>query len=156
MGLRGPAPKPKKDLERDGSWLAKDRPPELTTDGSAPTPPKGMTKDAADEWKRLVAILHPKGALGGDLDRQSLTFLCEAVSEYNELNKLADKCTTGSNDWAKLLDKRNDAFKRWNDLSKRFGLTPADRPRVKVNAPAKANDKSKFFNGGPVVGKIGA
>ena len=61
-------------------------------------------------------------------------------------------------DWKSVQSARCEAFKRWNDLAKRFGMTPADRPRVKLNGKAAddKSDKARFFKSGPIAGKIGA
>ena len=147
MGLRGPAPTPKSVKEARGSWRGKYGTPELEADGSIPQPPKAMKGEALAEWQRVVGELGPKGALSAALDHTALVLLCEAWAEYRALDRKAARLVTGSGDWQRVIDVRNDAFKRWNDLSKRFGLTPADRPRVKLPTK-KADDsgKGRFFN----------
>ncbi len=164
MGNRGPAPTPKAELERRGSWRAKVREDELQADGQIPEAPAHLKGEARAEWNRLAATLGPRGVLDREMDRTSLSLLCEALGEYRRLDKRMTRETPGEQKWRSLMYGRNEAWKRWNDLAKRFGLTPADRPRVKVGPKvvgAKATDathgKERFFNStGPLKLQPGA
>jgi len=146
MGARGPAPKSKRELERRGSRRAKDRSADLELEAKAPAPPSSLGKEAKAEWKRLVPRLDKKGVLA-EVDRAGLTILCEAWAEYQELGKTLKKLMVGGMDWRRIKSAQHEAYLRWQNLAQRFGLTPADRPRVKVNAKpeAKAEGKGRFF-----------
>ena len=147
MGLRGPPPTPKKVLKARGSWRAKGRAEELEGDGSVPVAPPSLKGEGRAEWERIVGILGPKGVLGGDLDRSTLLLLCQNWGEVQELRAAAKRLLTGSNDWKTVRDDMRKSEARYSELTKRFGLTPADRPRVKASTPdKKAQDgKSRFF-----------
>ena len=98
MGQRGPAPKSKKELAKRGSWRAKDRADDLEMPNKAPTAPTALSREAKAEWKRLVALLEPRGVLS-EGDRIGLTVLCELWAEDRDLGKLLNKLPTGTNDW---------------------------------------------------------
>jgi P27 family predicted phage terminase small subunit len=140
MGQRGPAPKSKKELAKRGSWRAKDRADDLEMPNKAPTAPTALSREAKAEWKRLVALLEPRGVLS-EGDRIGLTVLCELWAEDRELGKLLGKLPTGTNDWKRVFTARQDVRKQLKDWCARFGLTPADRTRVKVDTGKDGNGK---------------
>ena len=146
MAKRGPAPKTKKELERAGSRRAKYRPDELQASGLAPKPPTGLDKEAKAEWARVVKLLGPQGVLA-EADRAALTMYCELWSEdrefAKELKKMHPKYTV---DWKRIFTARQDVRRKLMDMIARFGLSPADRPRVKVTTKKTTpNGKSKYF-----------
>lgn len=145
MGARGPAPTSKAELAARGSWRAEDRPDDLTLPVAAPAPPKGMHAEGKKLWQHIVGLLHPKGAIT-EADTPALTVLCELWAEDRELASMLKKTMAGSMDWKRVRNARSDGRKQMKDLFAKFGLTPADRPRVKVQSEKPAqNDKSRYF-----------
>lgn len=154
----GPAPTPKEEKRRRGSWRGTYAPDDLTLKRIAPKPPSRIKGEALAEWRRIVALLEPAGALTG-ADRMALTILCELWAEDCELGRhLAKRTTVGTDDWKRMHSVRADTRKKLFDLFARFGLTPADRPRVKVPAKErtaadqdstkpKGKDKGRFIAG---------
>ena len=152
MGARGPAPTDKRTLARRGSWRAKDRPDDLELELSGPAPPTTLTKEAKAEWRRVVPPLAAKGILA-EVDRAGLTIMCEAWADYQRFGKLLADMECGSIAWQRVKSARHEAFQRWKDMAQRFGLTPADRPRIKLPEGAGAkldDDKARFFRPRPV------
>ena len=145
MGARGPAPTPKAVLEKRGSWLARNRPDDLTVAPGVPQPPKRLKGEALAEWRRITAILGTKNVLGGDLDRAGLVAMCDAWGLYEALMVKQSRVPCGGPKWARLDRSIDRVEKRWSELAKRFGLTPADRPRVKVTEQKVKDGKSRFF-----------
>lgn len=144
MGARGPAPTKKRELRERGSWLAKHRPPDLELPTGAPEKPAKMKGEAAAEWDRVVPLLASKGALSPG-DRAALIVLCEAWADYVTLGRRLAKVTTGPVDERKIQTMRQDAYARLVAMLTRFGLTPADRARVKVPEAAPVAGKARFF-----------
>jgi len=153
MGQRGPAPVGKKDLERRGSRRAKDRPDDLEFEPKAPKRPASLKGEAKAEWNRIIPLLVDKGVVS-EVDRAALIALCQAWADYQDFREAASRLVKGSMDWRRMVSAKHEAFAEWQSLAQRFGLTPADRPRVKINSP-KAKDaegKSRFFE--PRIAKV--
>ena len=154
MGDRGPAQTPKKELEARGSWLAKDRADDLVLPGlNANDPPGELCAAAKAEWARIVGIF-PAGVLT-DGDRGGMMIYCRAFSEENRISALIDAADAGSKQWASLIRSRAVVRMDLKHTMKVFGLTPADRTRVKMPDKPKS-DSSRFFGSGNVIGKVGA
>ena len=150
---RAPAPTSKKDLKARGSWRAKDRPDDLAPAAKVPAMPKGFDAVAKSEWKRVIEVHQAQGTMT-ELDRAPLIVLCQSWSEWNGLSKSLGKLLEGSQDWKRVYVAREQAYKRCLDLWRAFGMTPADRTRVKVPKGGESSN-SKYFGGGGVAGKIG-
>lgn len=146
MGLRGPPPTPKSELEARGSWLAKHRADELTIEPvDALAPPAHLDKEARRQWQAVVGLLAPRGVLT-EADVMALTMLCELWAEDRVLGKKIKRLVVGSLDWNRVRNARSDIRKQLKDMLAKFGLTPADRPRVKLQGQKpEANAKSRFF-----------
>lgn len=159
MGARGPAPTAKKVLAARGSKRARKRAADLELPAGTPAAPDHLDAEAIAEWRRIVPVLASRGVLS-ELDRAGLTVLCEAWSEYLRIGavlegkqkRLAKMDARALNAWRRLTSARHEAYTRWQNVAQRFGLTPADRPRVKTEAPdAAADAKSAYF--GPRLAK---
>lgn len=145
MGLRGPAETPKSVLERRGSPKAADRDDDLELPAAVIEPPEGMSEVAAEQWRSVVGLLQPRGALS-EGDRMALTLMCELWAEDRTLNAEVAKEEAGSMDWKRVVNARHEVRKQLVVMLTKFGLTPVDRPRVKVNTPKdnkNADGKSK-------------
>ena len=144
MGLRGRAPESKRALEVKGCWKAKGRSPDLELEPGKPQPPE-LAAEAQAEWDRIVPILYDKSVLA-EIDRAGLTYVCEAWAIYRALGEQSKNFELGSMDWRRVVSTQHEAFNRWEKMSTKFGLTPADRPRIRVPAStAKGDDKEQFF-----------
>lgn len=131
MGLRGPPPKSKKELTTAGSQFASERPPDLELPAAKLSPPEGMEAEAAKQWRHVVGLLEPRGALT-DGDRMALTVMCELWADDRKLGVAIQSEEPGSIDWKRVNSARNEVRKQLVVMLMKFGLTPADRTRVKV------------------------
>lgn len=142
MGARGPAPESKKKLERRGSRRIGNRPDDLDLPAELPKPPANLDREAKAEWQRLVKLLGPRRVLTAG-DRGSLTMLCELWSEDRTLGKQLKKLVSGSTDWKRVFVARQDVRRQLTVMWTKFGLTPADRARVKVIGTSEKNKNDR-------------
>jgi phage terminase small subunit len=98
-------------------------------------PPAWLPPDVREEWKRQAPALERLGLLT-EIDGEAFAMLCTlSVSLQNEANS-----EDGAN-VSKLLFLSKELRGLWS----RFGMTPADRARVKVEKP-KPKTKLERFN----------
>lgn len=89
-----------------------------------------------------VLRAYPAGTLG-ESDSESLTLTAEAVQLHHEL---ARKYAEDEIDIATYLKLKGEAAKQYWQGAVRFGLSPADRGKVKLNGPPEGEKKeAKFF-----------
>ena len=97
-----------------------------------------------------MKVLGPRGVLT-EADTDTFALLCKLISDERELELEADKLLLGGQDWKRVYVALKDVRNQIVQLSARFGLTPADRTRVKEPAglPAPsgkdAGGKGDFF-----------
>jgi len=153
MGRRGPAPRPKRALLQRGSRRAKKMPDDMELEPGVPRPPADLCVEALAEWQRVVPVLAPKGVLS-EVDRAALVVLVASWSEYVAVGQHLDDAEMGTAAWQRIAAARHQAYQRWAAMAQRFGLTPADRARVKVpEKPGSASGKGRFFK--PRIAKSG-
>lgn len=146
--MRGPRPKPRAELLQRGSRRARAQAHDLELPPSVPTAPRTLDREAKAEWTRIVPELEKRGVLAA-VDRAGLVILCESWSEYVALSRALKSEPMGTMGWRRVFSSRQETFSRWLQLASRFGLTPTDRPRVKMNdapSPENAPGKGRFFN----------
>lgn len=103
---------------------------ELALSGDIPTPPEWLTGKGLDEWHRLLQIADYRPVIKG-ADQTALAAYC----------KLAAKLANGE-------DFKSTEWQAFITLTGRFGLTPADRCKIKVEAPTRQeNPFAKFQTG---------
>ncbi|MCH8823736.1 MAG: P27 family phage terminase small subunit [Planctomycetes bacterium] len=156
---RGRKPTSKSELQRRGSWRAKGRADDLSDAliKEVPNPPTTLTREAGAEWKRIVAILGPRGVLT-KLDRAGLTMLCEMWAEDRELSKALIIFDLGTPEWRRIFTARSSVRTQWTRLAACYGLTPSDRARIKIGTSSDsdvgADSKSRFFPPSQIAGRI--
>jgi P27 family predicted phage terminase small subunit len=106
--------------------------------------PSTLSREAKAEWRRVVPVLESRGVLS-PLHRTGLTILVMSWAEMQELDRAIANEKSGSLAWRRLCVVRGFAFSRWSTLSARFGLTPADRARLKPTATAGTKRKTARF-----------
>ena len=149
MGTRGPAPTAKRDLARKGSTRALSREEDMELPPGTPQPPDDLDEVALAEWHRVVPQLAAKGVLT-ESDRAALIVMCQSWSMYDRMSKaieshvMADLSEGISMDGRRLIASATEAARQWRDMAIRFGLTPADRPRVKLPEQEKPTGKDRF------------
>lgn len=151
MGLRGPAPESHETLKRRGSTLTRYRAKDLLPDGESPATPEHLDGEAREEWDRVVKSLGTQGALSQS-DYAALVTYCETWGEDRTLTDELAELPRHSDEWKDAMRQKREAQKILLTMWSRFGLTPADRPRVKITKGKgkDANGKGRFFqDGGP-------
>lgn len=160
MGQRGPAPTSQAELEARGSWRAKARMKadkesgvgELVIEPGTPKRPR-MSRDVGKVWDEYVALLGAKKVLT-PADGVALLTLCTMVVEMRAMERHLEGAikkkmmVMGGMDWRRLRSSIETTRGQILQYSTRFGLTPADRPRVKAEGGGKSgggDDLSKFF-----------
>jgi hypothetical protein len=134
-----PKPTPTVTLAARGSWRAATRPnepkPDPLTDLSAPP---DLPEEALRVWDDIAPRLIGAG-LCTVADVPALARLCRlTVAWQNAMTKVEAKADRSS---VLMLAKLDDMVRK---AMAAFGMTPADRTGISVEAPA-TNDKGRFF-----------
>ena len=123
-----------------------------------PEMPKGMSKSARREWRRIVPLLREVGVLS-KIDGLALAAYCDAHGMVEEAEKLIRKggmtfVSHFEDGEGNIVDgdiKANpavaikfQALKVMKSFLIEFGLTPASRSKLKIDKPA-ADDKMEAF-----------
>jgi len=139
--MSGPPPKPTAQLKLSGSWRGARRKDNAPV--GVPDPPVDLSKDAAECWVRLVAVLAPMRVLSPS-DQLSLAHFAEylarwlkataAIAKYGEVLPVTD--STGAvigfrrSPWVGLQIEYGLMVRRY---TQEFGLTPSARGRLEIS-----------------------
>jgi P27 family predicted phage terminase small subunit len=109
----------------------------------APPPPASLSAAAAAVWRETVPVLVGMGLLT-DADLLAFARYCTATVIWRRALEQADRADRIERSDVLTLDKA-DAMLR--HLERSFGLTPASRSALKIDAAYKrvCEDKSRFF-----------
>ena len=136
--------KPTAQLKTEGRFRKDrhaDRADEPTAEGK-PTRPRTLDKEASWFWRVHVRPLI-KAGVATALDQSALWQLCELWSLYRRAAEVANDDPTDKD--ARIAVTQYRAA--WDSLASRFGLTPADRARLRVEPKAPSADAEFFGNG---------
>ena len=138
--MRGRLPKPLEQHEIDGT-LRPDRhgdAAEIAQASGAPVMPAAFTGEAKALWLSLVDGLIAAGIAKG-ADTAALVLLCEWWARYRKLADALDKLDplADTYTYCKLTAQLNTASAAFSSVAARFGLTPADRMRLRVEGGPK-------------------
>ena len=104
-----------------------------------PSAPRWLSEEARAEWKRLAPRLHAVGLLT-EVDTQALGLLCEAFAQYVAAKGIVDreglllvseKGNAYQHPAAGLMTQARGELMKW---AREFGMTPAARSRISVQA----------------------
>ena len=111
---------------------------EMSPDG---LPVEAVTLDGAarEHWDDVVPVLIQTG-VATSADGYALTAMCEAWQLMRESHVLAKQNPTGKGERCSYLGY----LKQWESFAARFGLTPSDRTRIRVNKPTGDELESKY------------
>lgn len=134
--MPGPPPKPtalKVLAGNPGKRALNDQEPKPVAKCS---PPAWLPPDVLEEWRRQAPALERLGLLT-EIDGEAFATLCTlSVAMQNEANSEEPSVS-------KLLFLSKELRGLWS----RFGMTPADRARVKVEKPKPETKLSRFNRG---------
>lgn len=140
MGARGPQPTPTAELERRGSWRAKKRKDGGEPQpGGVPEPPYKLVGDARLLWESEAPKL-TDAKIATQIDGVTLAVMCEWYGKFRKIKKTLDKMAVTNKDHYKLMIQMQMASNCFDKLAARFGMTPADRTRIKLEAGEDKDD----------------
>lgn len=144
MGKRGPSKTPTSVLESRGSRRAKGREgePEPEAVGEVPAPPEHLPGEAAAVWLELAAPLTKCGLMTA-VDPHAFERYCRTYAMWR---RMMHEMEQGEGEVDRfVVTKITHADQMLRRLERAFGLSPADRADLNVNAPKEDNGKSRFF-----------
>ncbi len=141
MGIRGPAPKPTAVKILQGKPGHRPLPANepKPDSGRLPSAPRWLSDEAKREWKRIAPRLHAVGLLT-EVDGLALAMLCEAFAQYMAAKTVVDsegmllvseKGNSYQHPAAGLMTQARGELMKW---AREFGMTPAARSRISVQA----------------------
>jgi len=149
---RGRKPKPTAQHKREGTFRHDRHADRTQVPSGVPDPPAMLSDDAAEEWRRVVALLSAAGLIA-QLDRGALALYCQAWSDY-----WAAKAIVEDEGWTAVGSTGNvvehpavKAMQRsWAQVlqaAREFGMTPSARASIKLPAKEAADAQEKAFFG---------
>jgi P27 family predicted phage terminase small subunit len=85
-------------------------------------------------WQAVVPSLVATG-VATEFDSAELTVMCEWWRQYRKIQKAINKVGATNPAYYKLMIQMNMASNNFDKLAAKFGMTPADRTRVRVEKP---------------------
>ena len=146
--MPGPPRTPKKILEMRGSWLAKKRQNEPEPTAGIPEPPGHLSEEVRVIYYDFAKIINEMQVLTL-ADKAGLMALAETYKERIRAQAVIDKqglTLKEKKEWGWVYYKNpmvpilQDADRRLRFWLCEFGLTPASRTRVKLNARDKGKE----------------
>ena len=141
--MQGRKPKPTALKKLQGTYrpdrASSDEPHPPVPDG-VPYVPRHLNAKAKAEWRRIVGILLELG-LYTEFDRAALAIYCQAWGRWviaEQRLQEQGEMLTAANGYVYQNPWRYEANKAQAEMRKAFGdfgFTPADRARLKVDAP---------------------
>lgn len=102
------------------------------------------TRKLSEHGQRFFDVVlraYPPGTLG-ESDSESLTKLSETVEATHDLQEHRDEL-----DFGQYVKLKGEIDKQYWQGAVRFGLSPADRGKVKLTGPAEGEQKEQKFFG---------
>ena len=134
MGRRGPKPQPAALKVMRNNLGKRPIPAEPLASGK-PTATEELSGKALELWNRVVPQLVSMG-VAKEIDSDSLTALCQWWQKYQDLAKRLDMCPRLQ------TAAMANAWRCFQNIAQRFGLSPSDRVGLIVDA----NDKPDAFD----------
>lgn len=136
-----PVPKTKAEHDRDGSFRP-NRHAGMPSDadfagaiGKIPTDFKGVEKRL---WSRVVKSFPPEGLRR--LDTDALEAMCRWYGQYHRIMQRMAEYDVEDGPYFKLVTLAGIAWKHAATAMTRFGLTPADRAKLRMPVKSKDDD----------------
>ncbi len=141
MGRRGPPKQPTELKILKGTYQAcRDGPlAEQVRPGGTPTIPEGLHDDAKAFWNAVVPGLVAMGVATA-VDSFELGEMCKWWERYQRFGKQLDELLDDAGPSApgafRVLANAGNAWERFDRIASKFGLTPADRSKLRVEQPS--------------------
>ena len=145
--MPGPQPTPKAILAARGSWRAKENGGGLQLDPGIPRCPKWLKGPARALWKRACKAFDAAGTLA-KMDREQLALLCKTYGKVMHGNRLIEELgdeafTTEAGRKVMRIVGAEEA--RLMHYAAKFGMTPADRARLRNGPEMEDDDPAERF-----------
>ena len=134
---RGRPPKPTQAHILAGTFR-EDRHGNAPPSTGAPEIPAHLTGEAAKHWAAVVPGLVAQ-RIAGESDAPALAMLCEWYAVWLDGMKALRLATAGTLEASRAISVTAQAAHNWQTLASRFGLTPADRARLRVEPVKRAS-----------------
>ena len=103
--------------------------------GGAPEAPARLSGEALALWGRVVPGLAASG-VARSCDSEALAMMCEWWGRYRRFSEALDRALDAGESTYQLTLQVGIATTNFDRLAARFGLTPADRAKLRVDAAA--------------------
>jgi phage terminase small subunit len=140
----GRHPKPLKLAIMDGTYRT-DRNKFSPGAGGEIKRPNGLGRYGNKLWKSTIDYVVAIG--GGECDTESLASMCKWYNEYRRIAFSVEKMSPMDDNYRTLLYAMATAFRQFSDMAGRFGLTPVDRAKLKVEPTERKDEKEEKYFG---------
>ncbi len=133
--------KPVAEHVRDGTYRADRHGPVPEPEPPAPPPerPADLAGGAAEFWDRVLLLIGPTLR---PADGPQLVQMCRWWARWVECEAALDaEETPGTVEHSRLIKAAATCSASFDRIASRFGLTPADRAKLRSEAPAQAKAK---------------
>ena len=107
--------------------------------------PGYLSCEAKKEWRRVVPVLEDMGVMGGHADYAQLECYCESVAEFRDVVSQLKRLGPLTPQTMKLTDvlvkRRDNATVRIRRFGRIFGLSPADRDKMRITNRPEAEEQ---------------
>jgi P27 family predicted phage terminase small subunit len=135
--------KPKKLHILDGSFRKDRHSADVEADG-IPIKPATLRGDAGDFWDAVVPGL-VKSGIAKACDAAALTLLCQWWQRYLRFSRALDRVSPIYKNSQRLVRLVDVASKWFDRIGSRFGLTPADRAKMRTQEQPRADPFTLFL-----------
>src|SRR6516162_1278228 len=114
-----------------------------------PLPPRGLGRAALAFWRQVVPELIRAG-IARAIDAPELTLMCQWHARYQKYGRQLDRTRPTARAFQALLLAAHLASTRFDKTAAKFGLTPVDRARIRVQAApsgAKVTSRQRAGDG---------
>jgi phage terminase small subunit len=91
--------------------------------------PTGLGRNGIKLWDSVIDFAEQAGA--GECDTECLAGMCRWYQQYRRISARLEKLAPENDRYRPLLYGAATAWRAFVDMASRFGLTPADRARLK-------------------------
>jgi len=106
--------------------------------------PKDLGKWGSKLWDHVIDFAQQAGA--GECDTECLAGMCRWYNEYRRIVSRMLKVSPCNDAHRPLLYGAATAWRQFADMASRFGLTPADRAKLKHGAEESQTTLEKLIN----------
>lgn len=105
--------------------------------------PSDLKGDAAKLWDRVSDFAVQAGA--GECDIACLDGMCRWYAEWRRCGAVLGSAIPGDEDHRTLQYVTSNAWKQFSEMASRFGLTPADRAKLRTGVEDSQSTLDRMF-----------